>query len=82
MKKHGQKTKNLICRIRKKLRRTLNPNWNMLVMCICVVMIWRAIWDLCDLYIFPNNQVLSDLVCFFIGVGILILDDWNLKGLQ
>ena len=81
MKIETWKFKNVILNARKRLRKALNPNGSVLVICICVVMIWRAVRDLCDLYIFPDNKLLSDIVCFVLWVWILIIHDWNLKDL-
>jgi hypothetical protein len=66
----------------KKFRRKYNSNWNIFVVCIAIVMIWRWLWNLLDMYVFPNYPLLSDLICICIGVGILLVDDWKLWELQ
>ena len=50
-------------------------NLRIMIVCIGVVMIWRSIWELCDLFIFPNNKILSYIVCFVIGLAMLYCDD-------
>jgi hypothetical protein len=38
-----------------------------------VVLFWRGAWGLIDLYLFPDNEVLSYISSLVLGVGILIL---------
>lgn len=68
-------------RLLKKFRNDSNSNLNMLISCASVIMIWRAIWDLCDTYIFPDNLLLSDIVCLIIWIVVLLIDDGKLKEL-
>lgn len=65
----------------KDVKRKVKRNLSIIVVCACVIMIWRAVRDLCDLFIFPDNKVLSDLVCLIIWIIILLLDDGELKEL-
>ena len=58
-----------------------NSNMNMLISCVCVIMVWRAIWDMCETFILPNHQVLSDVLCLIIWIIVLLLDDGKLKEL-
>lgn len=53
-------------------------NIRILIVCICVIMIWKAVWDLCDMFIFPNNIILSDIVCLVVWIVVLLLDDGKL----
>lgn len=66
----------------KNFRRNYNSNWNIFVVCIAIVMIWRWIWDLLDMYIFPNHPLFSNLICIAIGVIVLLVDDGNLWELK
>jgi len=66
----------------KKFRRNYNSNWNIFVVCIAIVMIWKWIWDLLDMYIFPNNHLVSNLICIGIGILVLLIDDGKLWELQ
>ncbi len=66
----------------KKFRRNYNSNRNIFLVCIAIVMIWRWIWDLLDMYIFPSYPLLSNLACIGIWIVILLVDDgklWELK---
>jgi len=45
-------------------------------------MIWRGIQDLLTICLFPNNPIVSCLICIIIGVVILIIDDWKIDELS
>ena len=74
MKKLSKKIKNF--------RKDYDSNRNILVVCIAIVMIWKWIWELLDMYIFPNWPLVSNLICIAIGVSILLIDDGKLWELQ
>ena len=63
-------------------RKNYDSNRNIFVVCIAIVMIWRGIWDLLDMYIFPNHPLISNLVCIGIGIAVLLMDDGKLWELQ
>jgi len=44
-------------------------------------MTWRGIWHLADLYLFPNNEVLSSIISMVIGIILLYLPEEELKDL-
>ncbi|OGJ47328.1 hypothetical protein A2344_05325 [Candidatus Peregrinibacteria bacterium RIFOXYB12_FULL_41_12] len=52
-----------------------------LVILAGVVMTWRGIWHLADLYLFPNNEVLSSIISMVIGIILLYLPEEELKDL-
>ena len=66
----------------KKFRKNYNSNRNIFLVCIAIVMIWKWIWDLLDMYIFPNHPLVSNLICISIGVAVLLVDDGKLWELQ
>ena len=66
----------------KKFRKNYDSNRNIFLVCIAIVMIWKWIWDLLDMYIFPNHPLLSNLICICIGVAVLLVDDGKLWELQ
>ena len=41
----------------KKTKEKEISNIRILIVCICVIMIWKALWDFCDMFIFPNNII-------------------------
>ena len=38
---------------------------------VAVVLFWRGVWGLMDLYVFPNNLLMSYLISIAIGLGVL-----------
>ena len=59
----------------KKFRKNHNSNLNIFIVCVSIIMIWRWVWDLLDIYLFPNNHFLSCIICITIGALILLIDD-------
>lgn len=45
---------------------------------IAIVAFWRGAWNLLDLYLFPNNFLMSQIVSIILGVIILgALSRWG-----
>ena len=59
-----------------------NPNANAVVILIGLVMIWRGIWSLLDMFLFPSMPLLSYLVSIALGAAVLYLDDFNVNNLR
>ena len=57
-------------------------NLRIFIVCVCVIMIWKAVWDFCELFIFPNNIILSDVVCLVVWTVVLLIDDGKLYELM
>ena len=51
-----------------------------LLIIIGVVSIWRAVWSLCDLYLFPSNPTLSYLISLIFGVVVVVATHYTIKG--
>jgi len=66
----------------RKFRKNHRSNFNIFIVCVSIIMIWRWVWDLLDFYLFPNNHFLSCIICIIIWVGVLLLDDWRLWELE
>lgn len=47
-----------------------------------VVLFWRGVWGLLDLYFFPNNPLLSYLFSILMGLIILWFDDGEFNELD
>jgi hypothetical protein len=77
----GNNLKNKTQNLLKFFKKNRKINIYTIIVCIAVIMIWRAIWNFCDLYIFPNHQILSNMLCLTIWIIILLIDDWKLKEL-
>ncbi|OGK09440.1 hypothetical protein A2767_05335 [Candidatus Roizmanbacteria bacterium RIFCSPHIGHO2_01_FULL_35_10] len=50
-----------------------------LIVGIGLISVWRGIWGLMDLYIIPDNPLVSFLISILFGVGILYLTHKNLS---
>ena len=66
----------------KKFRKNHTSNLNIFVVCVSIIMIWRWIWNILDMYIFPNNPLVSNLICIVLWIIILLIDDWRLLELE
>lgn len=53
-------------------------NFRILIILIAVISLWRGIWALFDLYVFPYHPEVSALASIVIGLTILWLDDHRL----
>lgn len=66
----------------KKIRKNKSSNLNIFIVCTAVIMVWRGIWNIIDLYIFPNNYLLSCIVCIVVWIIILFIDDGKIDELE
>ncbi len=53
-----------------------------LVVGLAIVAFWRGAWQLMDLFVFPENQLLSNVVSFVVGFLVLVLMHRAIKGLM
>lgn len=58
----------------------LSLNWDNafiknLIIVIGVIAVWRGIWDLLDMYLFPEEPLLSDVASVIVGMFLLYLPD-------
>lgn len=44
-----------------------------LIIFILIVMLWRGTWGLIDLWLFPNNLLLSYAICIIIPILTIIM---------
>lgn len=47
-----------------------------------LIMIWRGVWGISDVYLFPGDYLLSHLVSLLIGFAIIYLNDFSLSELE
>ncbi len=47
-----------------------------------VISVWRGIWNLLDLYLYPNDIVLSSILSIVIGLIILVFTHQTTKELM
>ena len=50
----------------KKFKENHNSNVNILIECVAIIMIWRGVWDLLEIYVIPENQLASNIICIII----------------
>lgn len=61
--------------------KSMKTNFQILVLAIGVIAFWRGAWGLLDLYLFPNNELVSLLISMLIGVLVLYFQDHRLNEL-
>jgi Fuseless len=59
-----------------------HPNANSIVIIFGIIMLWRGIWGLLDVYLFPGYPLLSYFISIALGALVLYLDDFNLDYLK
>ena len=57
--------KNLLRKF-KKFKENHRSNVNILIECIAIIMIWRGVWDLLEIYVLPENQLVSNISCIIV----------------
>ncbi|MFH1218727.1 MAG: hypothetical protein V1679_02710 [Candidatus Peregrinibacteria bacterium] len=53
----------------------------MLLVVTGVVFVWRGLWNLMDLYLFPDMPILSNILGILLGLLLLLLPDEDIKEL-
>jgi MFS superfamily sulfate permease-like transporter len=66
----------------KKFRKDHKSNWNIFLIFLAIVMVWRWIQDLLTILLFPNHPIISCIICITIGMAILLIDDWKIDELS
>ena len=61
--------------------KTLRKNIHFLVIGIGVILIWRGVWGLADVLLFPKNQLISFSVSIVMGIIILVIKHEKLNDL-
>lgn len=55
----------------KKEKRTFSKVMDTLLVALAIVLFWRGVWGLMDLYLFPKNLTISYMSSLAIGIVIL-----------
>jgi len=74
-------SKKILRKIRK-FRKDHKSNLNIFLIFLAIVMIWRWIQDLLTILLFPNNPIISCIICIAIGFIILLVDDGKIEELS
>ncbi|MCP5246780.1 MAG: hypothetical protein H6937_12865 [Burkholderiales bacterium] len=56
--------------------------FNSIVIVVAIIMLWRGVWGLLDLYLFPGIPALSYLVSIALSLLVLYLNDFHLDNLK
>lgn len=48
---------------------------HILFVAMAVILFWRGAWGLMDMYLFPDNPLVSYIVSLVVGFGILIVTE-------
>ena len=62
--------------------RKRRTNINILITTMAVVMIWRGVWGIMDIYLFPDQPFLSYLFSLLLGTFLLFVDNEELDELE
>ena len=65
----------------KKIKKN-HPNIYSIIIGASIIMFWRGLWGLMDLYVFPCNEMLSYVTTAVIGLLLLFLNDFRLKEIE
>jgi uncharacterized membrane protein len=60
----------------------LHPTINAIIVVFGIIMVWRGVWALLDLHLFPNHPTFSALLSIVLGALVLHLDNFSLKDLK
>jgi hypothetical protein len=60
----------------------LHPTINAIIVLFAIIMLWRGVWGLLDIYLFPGSPTFSALLSIGLGALILHFDDFSLKDLK
>jgi hypothetical protein len=58
------------------------PTYNVIVIILAIIMLWRGFWGLLDTYLFPGSPTFSYLVSIILGAVILYLDGFSIDNLK
>jgi len=68
----------------KKFRKFLDKrnNLRMIIDLLGAIAVWWGIWGILDLFIFPENRLISYLACIVLGFLLLLIDGNGLDDLK
>ena len=68
----------------KNLRKFLSTRKNLRIIIdlIAIIIIWRGVWGIMDLFVFPGNELLSYITSIGLGFILLLLDGNGLDDLK
>ena len=63
-------------------RKNHKSNRNVFLIFLAIVMLWKWVQDLLTIVLFPNNPIISCIICITIGITILLIDDGKIDELS
>ncbi len=57
-------------------------NFRVLLELIAVVMVWRGVWMVLDMFLFPDHPLISALISAVVGLIFLLADDLLLEEIK
>ena len=61
--------------------KNIKTNLQLIMLAVGVVAVWRGVWGFLDLYLFPNDQILSFSISIIVGLAILYFQDQKVNEL-
>ncbi len=74
-------SKRILKKIRK-FRKDHRSNWNIFLIFLGVVMLWKWVQDLLTIILFPNYPIISCIICIVVWLSILLIDDGKIDELS
>ena len=57
-------------------------NWYSIIIGTGIVLYWRGVWGLMDIYLFPNHELFSYVSSVILGLLLLLINDFRLKEIE
>jgi len=61
--------------------KNIKNNFRLFILAVAIVAVWRGVWGIMDLYLFPENPLLGLSTSILIGLAILYMNDHKLNEL-
>jgi len=61
--------------------KNVKTNLQLIILAVGVVAVWRGVWGFLDLYLFPDDLVLSYSISIIAGLAILYFQDHKVNEL-
>ena len=70
--------------IRKQFKKFRHSHSNLysVIVGAAIILFWRGVWILADIFLFPNDMLLSASVSLLAGLFILYVNDFKLKEIE
>ena len=66
----------------RKFRKDHKSNWNIFLIFLAIVMLWKWVQDLLTIILFPNYPIISCIICIVVWLSILLVDDGKIDELS